>query len=151
MKMNKKNVFVLLLIVMVPGVRAQVSLDSLLRLAERNSPDIRTAYQYYENARIRTNLYPENPEIEYGHLWGSSQSIGTRNDLSVSQSFDFPGVYINRSKLSNSDIDKADQLFQGIVQEVLLKTQHHWIDNVFLNKRRRVLEKRMEETVHELN
>jgi len=151
MKMNKKNVFVLLLVMMVPGVRAQVSLDSLLHQAERNSPDIRTAYQYYENARVRTNLYPENPEIEYGHLWGSPQAIGTRNDLSVSQSFDFPGVYINRSKLSNSDIDKADQLFQGIVQEVLLKTQQYWIDNVFLNKRWRALEKRMDETEHVLN
>ena len=56
MKMNKKNVFILLLIMMVPCTRAQVSLDSLLRLAERNSPDIRTAYQYYENARVRTGM-----------------------------------------------------------------------------------------------
>jgi outer membrane protein, heavy metal efflux system len=157
--MKMKNSYMIIRqYLIVPGLillshfaNAQVSLDSLLRISENNNPEIRSAYQSYQNSRVRTNLFPENPEVEFGHMWGSPAMVGQRNDLSVSQSFDFPTVYARRSQLSRTDIERSAQLFEAVRQDILLNTKQHWIEMVFLNKRMKILEKRMDEAVNVYN
>lgn len=125
----------------------QASLDTLLARVLSKNPEIIGAKQYLENTRItsRTNLYPENPEVEYAHLWGNPSGNGIRNDFSVTQKFDFPGVYINRSRHSGAVIDKAASLERSVRQETLLLAKHLWIEKVYLNKCRFLLEQRMKE------
>ena len=151
--MKIKILTILSIVIMAPVIRAQISLDSLIQMAERNNPEILAAYQYYENTRVgsKTNLFPDNPEIEYAYLWGSPRSHVNRRDLSVSQYLDFPTVYTNRSKLSHTGVEKARQIYQSIRQDVLLKAQQKWIEKVFLNKRKGVLDRRMEEVLHVLD
>ncbi len=125
----------------------QVSLDSLLSAVLQNNRGIIGSVQYLENKRIasRTNLYPENPELEFGHMWSSTSEVGNRTDFILSQTFDFPGVYVNRSKLSKAGVEKASQTVQGVRQETLLGAKQLWVEKVYLNRKRNVLRKRMEQ------
>jgi len=126
---------------------SQQSLDSLLSRVNQNNRTLTSARQFYENTRIsaKTNLYPENPEIEYAHLWGSPADFGNRTDFGVSQSFDFPGVYTKRSKLSKAGIERASRLVESVRQETLLEAKHLWVEKVYLNRKQKALEKRMGE------
>ena len=126
-------------------VSSQASLDSLLTAVLQNNRIIIGSAQYLENKRIasRTNLYPANPQLEFGHLWSSPSDIGNRTDFALSQTFDFPGVYVNRSKLSKAGVEKASQTVEGIRQEILLEAKQLWVEKVYLNRKRNVHRKRM--------
>jgi len=128
-------------------VNSQPSLDSLLSRVNQNNRTLTGARQFYENTRIsaKTNLYPENPEVEYAHLWGSPEDLGDRTDFGVSQSFDFPGVYTKKSKLSKAGVEKASRFVESVRQETLLEAKQLWIRKVFLNRKQNALEKRMRE------
>ncbi|MFC2112238.1 TolC family protein [Bacteroidota bacterium] len=124
---------------------AQSTLETLLDAVLQNNRSIKGSVQYLENTRIasRTNLYPENPELEFGHLWSSPSDIGNRTDFSLSQTFDFPGVYIKRSKLSKAGVEKASQMVEGVHQETLLEAKQLWIEKVYLNRKKNVLNERV--------
>jgi cobalt-zinc-cadmium efflux system outer membrane protein len=125
----------------------QASLDSLLSAVLQNNRSIIGSAQYLENKRIasRTNLYPENPEVEFGHMWSSTSEVGNRTDFTLSQTFDFPRVYVNRSKLSKAGVEKASQTVQGVRQETLLGAKQLWVEKVYLNRKKNVLQERMEQ------
>ncbi len=118
------------------SVFSQSSLDTLLSRVIQNSPAITGAGQYYKNVRIasRTNLYPENPELEYYYLWGSPENLGDRTNFSISQSFEFPGVYTKRAKLSKGGVEKASDIVDNVKQETLLEAKKLWIEKVYLNR-----------------
>ena len=126
---------------------SQASLDSLLSKVLQNNLSIMGAGQYYENTRIasRTNLYPENPELEYAYLWGSPAAQDNRTDFGLSQSFDFPGVYTKRSKMSKAGIVKAGKVAESVRQNTLLQAKRLWIEKVYLNRKHQSLANRMEE------
>ena len=138
MKRNSFYALVLIAVLALPAIPAsgQASLDSLLSIAEKSNPDILTAYRQYENAVLgsRTGLFPQNPEIDYGYMWGNPQGVSNKVNLSVMQSLDFPSVYINRSRLAHSEAGIAEHYFRGVRQEALLMTKQRWTEQVFLNR-----------------
>ncbi len=50
------------------------------------------------NAKAENNL--SDPEVEFEHQWGA-RDVGNKWSLSVSQSFDWPGVYKSRAKTAD--------------------------------------------------
>jgi len=94
---------------------------------------------------------PENPEIDYGYMWGKPQIIGNKVNLTVMQSLDFPTVYINRSRLAKSASGIAGHYYRGIRQESLLLAKQSWIKHVHLNKQIRLIRQRMVETENVLD
>lgn len=126
---------------------SQASLDSLLNRVLQNNLSIIGAGQYYENTRLasRTNLYLENPELEYGYMWGSSADMGMRTDFAVSQSFAFPGVYTSRAKMSKAGIVKAGRVAESVRQNALLDAKQLWIEKVYLNRKHQSLANRITE------
>lgn len=61
------------------------------------------------------NILSENqlsgPEAEFGRVWGSNSEVGNKWSLSVSQGFDWPGVYAARRRAA-SHADRASQLLR---------------------------------------
>mgnify|MGYP003623797781 CR=1 FL=1 len=53
-----------------------------------------------QTLEARTGNSLQDPEVEYEHAWGKPSSLGQTGELSVSQGFDFPTVYAQRSKLA---------------------------------------------------
>ena len=120
---------------------SQASLDSLLSRVLQNNRTLAGATQYYENTLVssRTNLYPDNPELEYGYLWSNPGAPGNRTDFSLSQSFEFPGVYARRSKMSKAGVAKASQMVESVRQNTLLEAKQLWIEKVYVNRKMEML------------
>ncbi len=80
----------------------------------------------------RTGLSPTDPYIGLGYLDGSPASIGNRVDFSVEQEFDFPGVYMNRSKAGKlkRDMGMLEYLQERQVQ--LTRARALWIQRTGL-------------------
>jgi outer membrane protein TolC len=146
MKRLKFIIAGILFLVSLPAI-PQASLDSLMMRVLLHNRTLGTAGQYFEAFRIGTkrNLYLENPEVGLGYLWSSPAEHGNRTDLIVSQSFAFPTVYTNRSRLSKAEIEKASQMLASLKMEKLLEAKQLWIEKVYLNKEQKVLSERMAE------
>lgn len=69
-------------------------------------------------AELKAENALEAPEISYENLWGE-KGIGDKRNFSVSQSFDWPGVYAARSKA----IRKSESAMQYLRESSLLDTR----------------------------
>jgi outer membrane protein TolC len=125
----------------------QASLDSLMIRVVNHNRTVGAASQYFETVQTgsKRNLYLENPEVGFAYLWGSPTAVGNRTDLGVSQSFAFPTVYTNRSKLSKAEVEKASQILASVKIEKLLEAKQLWIEKVYLNKELKAVSERMAE------
>ncbi len=146
MKLLKYIAIAILSLVFLPAT-PQASLDSLMLRVVNNNRTLTTASQYFETVQTgsKRNFYLENPEVGFAYLWGSPVELGNRTDLGVSQSFAFPTVYTNRSKLSKAEVEKASQILASMKIETLLEAKQLWIEKVYLNKELNVLSERMAE------
>lgn len=70
-----------------------------------------------EGARQENVL--EDPEVEFGYLWGGSDH---RVDFAISQSFDFPTVYLHRRKAVRQEVANASLRYRMALREVLLQS-----------------------------
>lgn len=136
----------ILFLVFLPAT-PQASLDSLMMRVLNHNRTLGTASQYFETVQTgsKRNLYLENPEVGFAYLWGSPAELGNRTDLGVSQSFAFPTVYTNKSKLSKAEVEKASRILASMKIETLLEAKQLWIEKVYLNKELDVLSERMAE------
>lgn len=84
-------------------LQAQDNVQAVWSEVERNNLTLQALHGQLEAEKIgnTVGLAPENPEVEFAYLWGSPSVIGQRIDLSVTQSFDFPTVYVHKSKMAN--------------------------------------------------
>ena len=65
-----------------------------------NNPTLasRRANAEAESLNLRADNNLSDPELEFEHQWGTPSVGGNKWSVSVSQSFDWPGVYHNRAK-----------------------------------------------------
>lgn len=108
---------------------------SVLQSIESNSLAMSAAGQSAEAQRIanRTGLTPEDPEIGFGYLWGRPGEIGTRKDVSFTQSIDFPTVYYRKGKLADAMNRAVDNELLTKRNEVLLEAEQYCIELVYNN------------------
>lgn len=97
----KKILLALSTILMVSAAMAQMPYGTIVEKARQNSPYFKALEAQHEAAGASAYATPmlENPEVEFGYYNGSPSDIGRRWDLSASQTFEMPNVYVNRAKL----------------------------------------------------
>lgn len=145
--MMKKIIIKNLLLLLLPfGLSAQSEIKSVLIEVESNNTKL-SAYQNLNAAQKlenKTGIFLENPEVGFNYLWGDPSSMGTRQDFSISQSFDFPTSYGIKRKIANAKNEQADLDFE--LQRKLILFQAKTICNqlIYLNALSAMLEKRME-------
>ncbi|MDR2579964.1 MAG: TolC family protein [Fibromonadaceae bacterium] len=124
--MNKLIIGILFL-----SVAAQSSYESVLQQIETNNTTLAALRQQTDAHKIgnRTGLLPDNPEVEFSHLWG----IENRMDFSVTQTFDFPTVYKHRSRIAALQNEGAEQSYKAQRIEVLLLAKQTCIELVYYN------------------
>ncbi len=139
--------FTLLIAVLLAGpcLFAQSSLDSLLVRVEERNPTLIAAQSLLESRKLdaRTGLTPPNPEVEFGYMWGDPTELGNRTDFQITQSFDFPTAYSSRSKLSKINLQQAELEYNATRQEILLAAHQAWVDRVYLNNLKFLLNDRL--------
>ncbi len=124
---------------------AQVTLDTLLRRVADNNREIQAATSRYEAEVLASKVgnSPPNPEVEYGYMWGDPASVGDRVDFAVTQTFAFPTAYTSRSKLRKIGTEQAALRLARVRQEVMAQARKRWIEAVYQNNKRKMLEVRL--------
>ena len=125
---------------------AQPSIDAVLDAVEQNNATLKALRQEAEALKLenRTGLGPENPEVEFGYLWGSPHSIGARTDLSVTQPFDIPTISGMKGRLANEKNKLPELQYRASRMELLLQAQQCCLDLVYYNALKRELSLRVE-------
>lgn len=99
--MNKYIITILLTFVLYTAFSQ--SYESVLRSIEQNNTTLKALRAQADAQKLesRKDIHLDNPEVEFGYLWGSPTETGKRLDLNVSQSFDFPTTYYYKKKIAD--------------------------------------------------
>ena len=127
-------------------LHAQPSVDAVLDAVERNNTTLKALRQEAEAQKLgnRTGLLPEDPEVEFGYLWGKPHSIGPRKDLSVTQSFDIPTISGMKGRLADEKNKLPELQYRSDRMELLLQAKLCCMDLIYYNALKRELTTRLE-------
>lgn len=141
----RKNLYITILLfsLSIP-LYAQSGIDDVLKSIESNNKTLLAAQQLNRSQQLeaRTGNYLPNPTIELNQLWADRSAGGNSNELAVVQSFDFPGVYINKNKLAKLKSATSDYQYAATRQEVLLNAKQICQEIIFLRKQKQLLDNR---------
>lgn len=134
MKINKLLIVCLTVAMSIPGF-AQENAGTVLSQIEKNN----TALQALRK-RIEADQYGykaeralEAPEVGFDYLWSSPADVGTRKDISVTQSIDVAALAGARGKLANSRTELSDIQYNIERQKILLEAKQLYIRIVYCN------------------
>jgi cobalt-zinc-cadmium efflux system outer membrane protein len=142
----KTHYKILLLCLLLPVLgRSQASLDTILAAVRAANKSLITAKLVMEGEMrgARTGIYLPNPEVEFDYLWGDPASMGNRTDFGISQRFDFPSVYFQRSTQSGMVRNGSTLRYIQKEREMLLEATSAWIRMVTLNRQHSLLNQRV--------
>ncbi|WP_455638436.1 TolC family protein [Parabacteroides sp.] len=122
----------------------QNSIDEVLRSVEANNKELQANNQLTVSkkleARLDNNL--PDPSVSYVHQYGNREGMGIQGELVASQSFDFPSVYVQKNKLSQSKAVSYDHQGAEFRQQILLQAKEICLDLVLLNQQKALLDQR---------
>lgn len=116
-------------------IQAQNLYQEVLNQIEANSVTLK-AYQKHAEAQQVANYsgsFLDNPEIGANYLFGSPKEKGNRIDFNVSQSFDFPTVYCNKSKIRKMNDEVIDIQYQIDRIAILSEAQDICTEIIYYN------------------
>lgn len=111
------------------------SFDALIRQVVENNPEIISANASAESEllTLRSENNLADPEIGFEHMWAPS-GVENKWNASISQSFDWPGVYQARSKAYRSASSAMDYLRQSRYIDKSLEVKLLFIDIINTRK-----------------
>lgn len=87
---------------------------------------------------MRADNTLSDPEIGFEHQWGPAE-VGNKWNISVSQSFDWPGVYAKRSAANREAVNAFEFLYRADEADLRLKARQTLCDYVDAVSRHRLL------------
>jgi len=122
------------------------SYSEMLKTIEQNNKDLQAGKKYVESKAYEYKLenLPEGPEVTYGYFPDNSTTPGAKEIFEVSQSFQIPWYYSNRSAYSNLMIEQEELKYQSLRQDILIDAKSLLIDYIYLMKQIAVNDKRLE-------
>ena len=139
----KKNIIVLLLIFGVSfSALAQSSLTDLLSNIEKNNPKLISGAKALQSTIYSTKMEGNlsDPQLDYSRVF----TEGGQNEITLSQSFEFPTVYRHRNKSLNYTIQKSEIEFKALRMSILSEVTELYVTVIALNTRLEVLNSRLE-------
>lgn len=116
------------------NVQAQSNLKEVLQAVENNNLSLKAQNQYIESQRIgyKTEMNLANPEVEYEKNF--SDVDGNPYEILISQSFDFPTVYLQKNKIKKAKTANLKNLMQQSRQDILLAAKKAYLNLIYQNK-----------------
>lgn len=141
----KNIIYLLLLSVLLSPAYAQGGQEQILESIRQNNTTLNALREKAEAEKIgnRTGINPDNPEIEFGYLWGSPSEAGNRKDLSVTQTFDFPLAYRYKTQLSKGLNQQVDMVFDAEEKAILQEARLLCIELTYRNLTGKQLTRRL--------
>ena len=132
---NRKIIMASLLAACSLAAGAQGGIERALREIESNSTALRSLKKTAEAgiAGNHTGLTLAAPEIGFNYLFGSNSSMPHRQDISVSQEFDFPTLGGARKRLAQGQDSLLLRTYDAERQAYLLAAQKSCINLVYCN------------------
>lgn len=125
---------------------AQNSAEVVLASVEKNNPELQALRKRTESEKygFKAERMVEAPEVGFDYLWGSPADIGTRKDISVTQSIDIATISGTKGKIAKSESEHSDMQFNVRRQEILLQAKLLYINIIYCNAVGAELERRLE-------
>jgi cobalt-zinc-cadmium efflux system outer membrane protein len=121
-----KNIFIILILAGINiSSLAQNSIDYIIEQIEKNNTTL-AAYRLSTQADKtgnKTGILPDNPSVGLNFLKGDPSSLGKRTDFSISQSFEFPTVYMYQNQIANLKNEQSDLNYQNQRNSIVLQTR----------------------------
>lgn len=140
----KRFILTITLVSSVLVAGAQTSVEEVLRSVETNNKELQASRQMVTAQKLEAKLDNNlpDPSVTYSHLYGNKEGMGFTGELIASQSFDFPSLYRQRSKLARQKGESYDRQCEEIRQQILLQAKEACLDLIFLNQQKSLLEVR---------
>lgn len=134
MKINKLLIVCLTVAMSVPGF-AQENAGNVLSQIEKNNTALQALRKRTEADQYgyKAERALEAPEVGFDYLWSSPADVGTRKDISVTQSIDVAALAGARGKLANSRTELSDIQYNIERQKILLEAKQLYIRIVYCN------------------
>lgn len=134
MKINKLLIVCLTVAMSVPGF-AQENAGTVLSQIEKNNTALQALRKRTEADQYgyKAERALEAPEVGFDYLWGSPADVGTRKDISVTQSIDVAALAGARGKLANSRTELSAIQYNIERQKILLEAKQLYIKIVYCN------------------
>lgn len=133
------------LLAFIGGVQAQNGIDQVLRNIETNNKGLQANAQLIASQKLeaKTENNLADPTLSYAHLWGAKDKNETIGELVISQSFDFPSLYVTRNKLNRLKSGAFDSQADVFRQDMLLQAKEICLDIIMLRQQKQILEERL--------
>lgn len=134
MKINKLLIVCLTVAMSVPGF-AQENAGTVLSQIEKNNTALQALRKRTEADQYgyKAERALDAPEVGVDYLWSSPADIGTRKDISVTQSIDVAALAGARGKLANSRTELSAIQYNIERQKILLEAKRLYIRIVYCN------------------
>ena len=131
----RKTLF-LLCALAVAGAGAQNKMADILSSIETNNPQLKAGAQMVlsQKAEVSSQNSLADPTFELEHLWGAQNAGDRKYDITVSQAFDFPSLYVQRNQMGNLKRSLYDGQQALLRQQVLLQAKELCLRIVYLNR-----------------
>ena len=134
MKINKLLIVCLTVAMSVPGF-AQENAGTVLSHIEKNNTALQALRKRTEADQYgyKAERALEAPEVGFDYLWSSPADVGTRKDISVTQSIDVAALAGARGKLADSRTELSAIQYNIERQKILLEAKQLYIRIVYCN------------------
>lgn len=134
MKINKLLIVCLAVAMSVPGF-AQENAGTVLSQIEKNNTALQALRKRTEADQYgyKAERAMDAPEVGFDYLWSSPADVGTRKDISVTQSIDVAALAGARGKLADSRTELSDIQYNIERQKILLEAKRLYIKIVYCN------------------
>lgn len=134
MKINKLLIVCLAVAMSVPGF-AQENAGTVLSQIEKNNTALQALRKRTEADQYgyKAERALDAPEVGFNYLWSSPADVGTRKDISVTQSIDVAALAGARGKLADSRTELSDIQYNIERQKILLEAKQLYIRIVYCN------------------
>lgn len=134
MKINKLLIVCLTVAMSVPGF-AQENAGTVLSQIEKNNTALQALRKRTEADQYgyKAERALDAPEVGFDYLWSSPADVGTRKDISVTQSIDVAALAGARGKLANFRTELSDIQYNIERQKILLEAKQLYIKIVYCN------------------
>lgn len=132
----KRITTLIIAIISFCSLSAQNEYSDFLKVVEANNLKLKS-FRDFANSKIlesKTGLNPENPEFEIGFMPGNVDDKGNMTTMKLSQSFDFPMVYLQKSKLAGLYQNQFEYQFKLNRIEVLAEATRYFFERIYSAK-----------------
>ena len=143
--MKRKLIIIALCTLCLPRLQAQ-GVDEVLQSVAQHNKALQAQRQ--ADAAEKTGIEAENgledPSVEYSSFFSKGVSGQAGSELVVSQGFDFPTVYGQRSRAGRERKEAVDLRAEALRRDILLQAKNLCLELIRLNRLQDLLSRRME-------